>query len=84
MSDEEKEPFNYNGPVIDWGRVKVYVWSDWVPFYDKESTWNWIDIRWIHISTEKAGYKSTFEVSLGLCGFNASIDCYYGKLEDLL
>jgi hypothetical protein len=78
----DEEPFN--GPIINWKRIKVYVWSDWVPFYDNHTTWNWIDIRWIHIGTEKAGYKSTFEVSLALLGFNVSIDWYYGIIGDLL
>lgn len=77
----DEMPFN---EPYKWGRLKIFPWHDWGFLVDRQTSWNWIDITWVLLKTEKANYKEAYDLTIGVLGFCVSIEWYYGKERNRL
>jgi hypothetical protein len=59
------------------GRFRLSWWHEWDDVLRRKEV-NWVDMNLLRIHIEKAYYKQSFEINLGLLGFNMSLDFFWG------
>lgn len=61
--------------------LETHFWHDYEPFFNRKTSWSWIDFTFLNIAVERTYYVNRFEFHFGVLGLHMNIDLLWGDMQ---